>query len=198
MTDVIRPLSMQQPLAADQPLDFLLPSAHALYPSHPRRAPPLRAGFLAGSGLRPLLHPLDSHNVPSLNELALSRMEIAGPQLDGQRQTLHPSDGARSTSAVGYSAASTQIPRPTFNVPRTMAAQLPGGGMGASQADQARRDISPLNPDDDTPSTVVHRRRSSASDAIVPSLQIPASINDSKGSLAEFAAQVRDSSMARP
>jgi hypothetical protein len=36
-----------------------------------------------------------------------------------------------------------------------------------------------------------HRRKSSSSNAIAPSLQIPSSINDSKGSLAEFAAQVR-------
>ena len=36
-----------------------------------------------------------------------------------------------------------------------------------------------------------HRRQSSSGHSIVPSLQIPATINDSKGSLAEFAAQVR-------
>ncbi|KAI9678698.1 MAG: hypothetical protein M1817_005755 [Caeruleum heppii] len=40
------------------------------------------------------------------------------------------------------------------------------------------------------PSDHLHRRKSSTNHAIVPSLQIPSTINNSKGSLAEFAAQI--------
>jgi hypothetical protein len=41
------------------------------------------------------------------------------------------------------------------------------------------------------PSETVARRKSANSDMILPNLQIPQSINNSGGSLAEFAAQVR-------
>ena len=46
------------------------------------------------------------------------------------------------------------------------------------------------------PSDQSNHRRQSSSHSIVPYLQIPATINDSKGSLAEFAAQVRTAAPA--
>lgn len=108
-------------------------------------------------------------------------------------QTFVPSIGGHQY-VVGRTATSNgpyyQRQQPTIDNPRTMGMQKPFYDSYPS----ANRSRSPQLPKKDNIAQneeTARRRASNDADPIASHLQIPPSINDSKGSLPEFAAQVR-------
>ncbi|KAI9882015.1 MAG: hypothetical protein M1823_006261 [Watsoniomyces obsoletus] len=122
---------------------------------------------------------------------------LVPPSLDVPRaSSTHPDlphlDRRRSSTLLGPFLASD-----ASSMRRSMAASGSSSRPGSMAGSESSHHRTPAatNPPifyAAQPTTVdrAPRRKSSAQDAIVPSLQIPSSINNSKGSLAEFAAQI--------
>lgn len=174
------------------PLDFLLPSAHSSYDidrrkdiglSHP--LPQLTPIYFEApnSGLR----------TPPADEMATTyqnRQYNLYP--NGRGDSSYPPSGASASSYGGsYSGSSMQgrsystsnQPASASTLRREVQGSHPLPPQPQSPAPGNRSNT--LAPPEDQP-----RRRSANGDMIRPNLQIPASISEDGGSLAEFAAQV--------
>ncbi len=147
--------------------------------------------------------PFRTHSSSNGSQTARDRMPALGTSLDPVRRAsstydLAQLDRRRSSTPLGPDMVSD-----TSSILRAMAAS----GAASRQASHAGSDSSHRTPAanaklysaQQTTMDRTQRRKSSTQDAILPSLQIPPSINNSKGSLAEFAAQVRiDSPLTFP
>ena len=91
-----------------------------------------------------------------------------------------------------------KLPLPSGHYPLSIGSftgTVTGTQSGRDVRESQKRQVKPVSPlSRAAPHTAVeraHKKKSVEDNTIVPSLQIPSTINDSKGSLAEFAAQVR-------
>ena len=184
---------MHRTSARPAPLDFLLPSAHSNFGTDrrkdiglPRQLPQFAPVYFEApvrEGLR----------TPPADEMAATYQ----PQYNdyaGRRDGAYSAAGA---SGSNYGAAYNGATVPSR--PYSMHNQPP---LASASASTLRREVlaQPIHTQPPSPvpanklNNLVHEeqphRKSGTSDMIHPNLQIPLSINNSGGSLAEFAAQV--------
>lgn len=185
MLDLERVFQMHPTLTANQPPDFLLPLAHQpykppIYRSHQERQ---EYGNHTSSSVR--LPDRSLSTAPPRDGLHTPPEEMTGANLNPPRPLPYacpvPSNGyfPKPHSSSNSAGFGTLPPASFTGTSRTV--EKAHGGL---QSPTGRKDLS-------APPEPLQRRKSSCSNnSIVSYLQIPSSINDSKGSLAEFAAQV--------
>ena len=192
---------MHRTSARPAPLDFLLPS-NPTYGIDRRKdigltypLPQLTPGYLEAptrDGLR----------TPPADDMGTA-YQYQHPQFNnyaGRQDATYSTGGASGGSYSGsYTGANMQgRQRSTLSQPPPASAlTLRNEVQGPSSAYNTQPPSpQPANRTDAlAPPEGLPRRRSANSDMILPNLQIPSSINNSGGSLAEFAAQVRTRSM---
>jgi len=176
------------------PLDFLLPSAHPTYGIDRRKDIGLPC-------TRPQLTPIyfeapvkGGLRTPPADEMATAYQQPQYNNYTRRQDTVYSTPTAPvdsyggaysggSGQAVAYSAANQ--PPPASASTLRMEVQSSQYVHSQPSSPQPAIKTSAL-----APSESVARRKSANSDMILPNLQIPQSINNSGGSLAEFAAQV--------
>ncbi len=177
---------MHPTLSTNQPLHFLLPPTHPPYEPLPYRSHQERqeSGLKFG---RPVPLSITTGKALSRDGLQTPPEEMTGTNLNPSRP---PLPGSR-VSCNGF------FPKPYGLANDAGLGTLPGNGFtNANQAAVEHLRSNPQSPvarkDLSAPPEQLQRRKSSGgNNSIVSYLQIPSSINNSKGSLAEFAAQVR-------
>ncbi|KAE8450930.1 hypothetical protein EG329_005370 [Mollisiaceae sp. DMI_Dod_QoI] len=184
---------MYRTSARPAPLDFLLPSAHSSYDidrrkdigiSHP---PPQLSSIYFEA-------PLSGLRTPPADDMATTYQNRQYNPYPNARDSAYPPSGASASSYGGtYSGSSVQ------SRPYTTSSQSI-----SSSASALRREVQgsqslpsqPLSPASGNRSNTLAppedqpRRKGANGDLIRPNLQIPASICEDGGSLAEFAAQI--------
>lgn len=180
---------MYRSSARPAPLDFLLPSAHSSYDIDRRKdignchpLPQLTPVYFEAprSGLR----------TPPADDMATTYQNRQYNSYSNGRDAAYPPSGSSANSYGGtYSGSSTQ------SRPYTMSSQ-PASVSTLRREVQGSHSVS-MQPSSPAPSSRHNafappedQPRRKNGDLIRPSLQIPASISEDGGSLAEFAAQV--------
>lgn len=176
---------MHPTLTANQPLDFLLPLAHQPYEPPTYRSHQERQEYGNHTSRSVRLPDRGVLTAPSRDGLHTPPEEMTGANFNPPRPLPYgchvPSNGYfpkphSSSNNTGFGS----FPPASFTGTSQNVEKVHGG----PRSPTARKDLS-------APPEQLQRRKSScANNAIVSYLQIPSSINDSKGSLAEFAAQV--------
>jgi hypothetical protein len=188
---------MYRSSARPAPLDFLLPSAYSSYDIDRRKdigichpLPQLTPIYFEAphSGLR----------TPPADEMATTYQNRQYNSYSNGRDAAYPPSGASASSYSGtYSASSTQSRPYTVSSQPASASTLRREVQGSHalpmqpSSPAASNRHNALAPPEEQP-----RRKNG--DLIRPSLQIPASISEDGGSLAEFAAQVLSLSLFPP
>lgn len=180
MLDVGPPLPMHSTLTSNQPLDFLLPLARQHYEPPPYRSHQERQEYGDDSSRSVKLQDQGAWTAPD---------GLRTPPEDMTGANLNPLGYGSRVHGNGY------FPKPYSSSNSTSFGGFPGTSYSGTcqavdkvlsrpQSPSSRKDLS-------APPEQSQRRKSpSGSNSIVSYLQIPSSINNSKGSLAEFAAQV--------
>jgi hypothetical protein len=182
---------MHRTSARPAPLDFLLPSVHSTFgidrrkdiglPRQLPQFPPVYFEAPVTDGLR----------TPPADDMTTTYQTQYNDYV-GRREGAYPGVGVSGSNYGGaYNGASAQsrpfsmhnqpAPAPASNLREEVPAQ--------PMATQPPSPV-PTNKINDLATEEQPRKKSATSDMIHPNLQIPSSINDSGGSLAEFAAQV--------
>lgn len=176
---------MHPTLTANQPLDFLLPLAHQPYKPPTYRSHQERQEY--GN------HPPNSIRSPDRGVCtAPSRVGLHTPpeEMTGANFNPHP-----PLHYGSHLQSNGNFPKPHSGFNITGFGGFPAASFTGTSQIVENVHSGPPNPsgrkDLSAPPEQLQRRRSPCSNnSIVSYLQIPSSINDSKGSLAEFAAQV--------
>lgn len=185
MTDVIWPPSMHQPLTSNQhPMTVIRPSFH--FPSYTPDSAPTGLGArhhrprwpsstTQGRGdVSPRSHPAPASSPLRLQPVSSDMLpDTFNARRAASYAALGPVDPFRTLAPTVTYAANGPSTRSDSRIPSSHdRSDARRGSNGHGSLEPARR------------------RKSSSANAIAPSLQIPPTINNSKGSLAEFAARV--------
>lgn len=187
---------MHRTSARPPPLDFLLPHS-STYGIDRRKdiglantLPNIRSGYFEPS-IR------DGLRTPPADEMGTAYQQSQYNNYTGRQDTTFPITGTSDSDYSGtYSGVNVQQrpynpslnPTPSTSILRNEVQPLhPPSQASYPQpaSPQQPHQINSLAPPESLP-----RRKSANNDMILPNLQIPSSINDSGGSLAEFAAQI--------
>ena len=185
MLDLEPAFQMHPTLTANQPLDFLLPLAHQPYKPPTYRSHQDRQEYGNNSSPSVRLPERGIWSAPSRDGLHTPPEDMAGVNFNPPRPLPHGSHAQSN----GY------FPKPHSSSNNTAFGSFPAAGFTGTGQNVERVHNRPHSPvarkDLSAPPEQWQRRKSSGgNNSIVSYLQIPSSINDSKGSLAEFAAQV--------
>ncbi|KAI9836969.1 MAG: hypothetical protein M1837_003145 [Sclerophora amabilis] len=199
MCELELPSLMHQSLSSNRPLDFLLPFAHQQYYQpyqHGASAPPPR------EALRAITNSAESAALPAASHLPVAPtrsglhtppLEMSGapphdtflPSHHGSQPHNSINGGPNGTTAKPLHSTSSSVDVPHRHDPQfslsSNSSQVPHhrpSHAHSRQGSLSRLDMSQ------------QRKKGPTDNSIVPSLQIPPTINNSKGSLAEFAAQI--------
>jgi hypothetical protein len=182
---------MHRTSARPAPLDFLLPSAHSTFGIDRQkdiglsRCPPHFAPLYFEAPLR------DGLRTPPADDMTTT-YQTQYNEYPGRRDGAYSIAGASGNNYGGpYSGANVQ------SRPYSIHSQPPAASASTLRKEVHEQPIHtqppspvPVNKINNLAPEEQPRRKSATSDMILPNLQIPSSINNSGGSLAEFAAQV--------
>jgi hypothetical protein len=181
---------MHRTSARPTPLDFLLPSAHSTFGTdrrkdigHPRQLPQFAPVYFEApvkEGLR----------TPPADDMTTT-YQMQYSDYAGRRDGAYSAAGASGSNYAGaYTGENVQSrPYSIHNQPPASASTLRKEVYAQPIRTQPPSPV-PANKINSLASEEQPRRKNATSDMIHPNLQIPSSINNSGGSLAEFAAQV--------
>jgi hypothetical protein len=187
------PILMHRTSTRPAPLDFLLPSAYSTFGVDrrkdiglPRQLPQFAPVYFEApvkEGLR----------TPPADDMTTT-YQTQYSDYAGRRDGAYSASGASGANYGGaYTGANVQ------SRPYSIHSQPPSGSASSLRKEVHGQPIHTQAPSPVPPSKINNlapeeqpRRKSATSDMIHPNLQIPSSINNSGGSLAEFAAQVLD------
>jgi hypothetical protein len=171
---------MHRTSARPAPLDFFLPSTvrkDVGLSHYPQRTPsyleaPIRDGL----------------RTPPADDMSTAYQYPTSQynSYDGRQDVTYPTIGSSGSNYAGYPGSSGQARQYSTISQPSSASTL----RNEIQASIPAYNTQPPSPQTLAPPEGLPRRRSANSDMIISSLQIPSSINNSGGSLAEFAAQV--------
>jgi len=184
---------MHRTSARPAPLDFLLPPHSTTYNIDRRKDIGLThtLNHLAPGYFEAPIR--DGLRTPPADDMSATYQHSQYNNYAGRQDNAYPN---RVTAESGYTG--------TYSGAHALARQYSSLGQPPVSASALRNEVQPSQPVYQRPTSPqpandvntlappegLPRRKSTSSDTILPNLQIPASINNSGGSLAEFAAQV--------
>ncbi|RDL39527.1 Cyclin-like protein [Venustampulla echinocandica] len=188
---------MHRTAARPAPLDFLLPSAHAAFGIDRRKDIGSVHSQVVSSYLEaPVKGGLQT---PPADDMGTAYQHPQHPPYGSRQSSTCSISGTTPSSYAGTCSGSSSqrtqysAPHSSLSQPSHASSIISRNGLQNPQSSYGQQPSSPQLPDR---SNVVARsedplpRKNAHVDTIVPNLQIPSSINNSGGSLAEFAAQI--------
>jgi hypothetical protein len=148
--------------------------------------------------------PLDGLRTPPADDMSTTYQHTQYNDYTGRQDGTYSMSGSARSAYAGTYPPITNMQSKAYSASGQLPPASVSGLRHEFQAPSTSHHPEPLSPQPTTKagslaaSENTQSRKSSVGEMITPSLQIPSSVNSSGGSLAEFAAQVRNPASTRP